>query len=98
MRFKLPSRTVMILESIYNSGAMTPKDIATDTEISMRTVSYTLRKLIGYGFLIKTANLQDMRSPLYSLDNERLQQTYRYEGSNPLIKIMPGIFQWKKAA
>ena len=77
---------------------MTPKDIVSDTEISMRTVSYTLRKLVGYGFLIKTANLQDMRAPLYSLDNERLQQTYRYESSNPLIKVMPGIFQWKKAA
>ncbi|MHA1637577.1 MAG: MarR family transcriptional regulator [Candidatus Thorarchaeota archaeon] len=98
MKFRIPSRTVTIMESLYNRGPMTLKDITSQTEISLRTVSYTLRKLMGYGFLRKTANLLDMRAPLYSLNNERLQQVYRYEHSNPLIKVMPGIFQWKKTA
>jgi len=95
---RLPISAVKILESIHNKGPMSPRDISSSTEIPLRTVSFGLKRLIGHGFVKKTANLLDMRFPLYSLNQDELQKMFRTEKSNPLMRIMPSVFDWKKTA
>ena len=95
---RLPISAVKILESIHSKGPMSPKEISSSAEIPLRTVSFSLRRLIRIGFVKKTANLLDMRFPLYSLNRDELQKMSRIEKSNPLMKIIPSIFDWKKTA
>lgn len=95
---RLPVSAIKILESLHDTGPMAPRDISSTTELPLRTVSFGLRRLMGHGFLKKTANLLDMRFPLYSLNKEQLRQMLNSEKANPLMKILPGILDWKKTA
>ena len=95
---RLPVRAIKILESLHKIGPMSPRDISTKTQLPLRTVSFGLRRLMGHGFLKKTANLLDMRFPLYSLNRDELRQMLAAEKTNPLVKILPGILDWKKTA
>ncbi len=95
---RLPISAVKILESIHKKGPMSPRDISSSAEIPLRTVSFGLKRLVGHGFVKKTANLLDMRFPLYSLNRDELQKMFRTEKSNPLMRILPSVFDWKKTA
>ena len=69
MTLNLPKSAIIVLEKLVNDGPMNPKDIIEKVNISPRTVSFALRKLLGQQIIKKVPNLQDMRQPNYHVEN-----------------------------
>lgn len=71
---RLPKSARFILCTLASEGPMTPQDLSSKFNISPRTVSFALRRLVEHRICNKIPNLNDMRQPLYCLNNERIQE------------------------
>ncbi len=69
----LPRSAVVILDKLAVEGPMSPKMIATKSEIPARTVSFALRSLVREKLCKRVPNLMDMRQPLYHVNDDRVQ-------------------------
>jgi hypothetical protein len=52
---------------------MSPGQISIKEKLPLRTVSYALRKLLGWKLLRRIPNLHDMRKPLYGINSETVR-------------------------
>jgi DNA-binding MarR family transcriptional regulator len=69
----VPKSALLVLDHLTKNGPMAPRDIARESKIPLRTVTYALHKLIQQKLLRKVPNLMDMRKQLYHLDQERIR-------------------------
>lgn len=74
----IPRSAVVILDKLSNEGPMSPKQIATLSDIPARTVSFALRSLVKERLCKKVPNLMDMRQPLYHVNDERVKNCSAY--------------------
>jgi DNA-binding transcriptional regulator GbsR (MarR family) len=65
---------------------MSPKDISEKTKLAPRTVSFALRKLLGWRLCRKVPNLSDMRQPLYLANPEMARNLLRKYGMDICIR------------
>ncbi len=56
---------------------MTPKQIAAESGLAPRTVTYALRELLEAKLCRKVPNFKDMRMPLYHADEQRVKEIRR---------------------
>jgi DNA-binding transcriptional regulator GbsR (MarR family) len=70
MSSNLPKSALIVLKGLTVSGPMSPKDISEKTKLAPRTVSFALRRLLGWRLCRKVPNLSDMRQPLYLANQE----------------------------
>ena len=69
----IPRSAVLILDKLSTEGPMSPKQIATQSDIPARTVSFALRSLVKERLCKRVPNLMDMRQPLYHVNDERVK-------------------------
>lgn len=67
----LPRSAIIILDHLSEDGPLSPHQISHKTRLPTRTVSFALQKLIGQKLCRRIPNLQDMRKPLYLVDDQR---------------------------
>jgi len=90
---RTPKSAITILGALARHGPMCPKEISENLNMSPRTVSFALRKLLGSALLRKIPNLSDMRRPKYhvNLDTTKdLLQQY----NESAFKTNPSPFAW----
>ena len=73
LSFDIPRSAVVILDQLTTEGPMSPKQIATMSNIPARTVSFALRTLIKEKLCRKVPNLLDMRQPKYHVNDDRVK-------------------------
>ena len=73
LTFDIPRSAVVILDQLTTEGPMSPKQIATMSNIPARTVSFALRTLIKEKLCRKVPNLMDMRQPKYHVNDDRVK-------------------------
>lgn len=66
--FQLPKHSILIFRLIEREGSQTQKDLAEKLNLSLRSLRYTLRRMELRGVISKKANLKDMRSLFYVID------------------------------
>ena len=81
----LPKSAFVVLDYLVKDGPLSPHDISKKSQLAPRTVSYALRKLIKTRLCKKTANLHDMRRPLYSPNFEVVSEVVQRLGSDSLV-------------
>jgi DNA-binding transcriptional regulator GbsR (MarR family) len=86
MSSNLPKSALIVLEGLTVSGPMSPKDISEKTKLAPRTVSFALRKLLGWRLCRKVPNLSDMRQPLYLANPEMARNLLRKYGMDICIR------------
>lgn len=72
----LTNSTLMVLGQLLKKGPMCPKEISEKAGVAPRTVSNALRELRDRNLCGKMPNLQDMRSPLYYANKDRIREIY----------------------
>jgi len=65
--YPLPHSSREIISYISKNGPASPRLLAKNCDIPMRTVSYALRRLRSKKIVRKIVDLKDMRSPRYHL-------------------------------
>ena len=65
---KLPKNAIRLIRIIYLEGPKTQKQLAHELTLTLRALRYALDRLEKKGFLVKKANLSDMRSLFYVLN------------------------------
>ena len=68
----IPRSALLVLDHLSENGPMAPRDIARESKIPLRTVTFALSKLIKQNLLRKVPHLMDMRKQLYHLDTVRI--------------------------
>ena len=66
-----------MLDKLDKEGPMCPHDLAKSSGLAMRTVTLALKTLLTGKLCRRSANLSDMRKPLYHIDSERLRELRR---------------------
>jgi predicted transcriptional regulator len=61
----LPPSSKTVLEILDNGGAMTHKDLVSQTNLAPRTVRYALKKLKERHLIIEKFNFRDARQIIY---------------------------------
>ncbi|MBD3407884.1 MAG: winged helix-turn-helix transcriptional regulator [Candidatus Lokiarchaeota archaeon] len=77
---EIPRSALIVLDCLKENGPMPPKDISQKANIPLRTVSFALRKLVGWKICKKIPNLADMRRPLYHVDREKMRAVFMKYG------------------
>ena len=78
MQGNLTKSALIILDELAIEGPMSPKQIAKKSKLPLRTVSFALRRLLGYRLCTKIPNLLDMRQPLYHVDRDRVKDMWTH--------------------
>ncbi len=77
----LPARfrrsTLIVLDQLTVGGPMYPNQIIEKSGLSPRSVTYALKTLLRFKICRRVPNLNDMRKPLYHLDQERMRNIER---------------------
>lgn len=58
---------MQIILCLGKSGILKPQDIALKTRISLRSVRYSLKKLVDLNMVIRVPDLEDLRSYYYKV-------------------------------
>ena len=77
---QLPPSSQTILRVLGTRGAMTHKDLVTESHCKPRTVRYALKKLKERGLLVAKMNRQDMRQIIYEFRITPAKETGVTEG------------------
>jgi DNA-binding MarR family transcriptional regulator len=72
----LTNSTLLVLGQLLKKGPMAPKEISKKAGVAPRTVSNALNELMDRDLCGKMPNLQDMRSPLYYANKDRIRERY----------------------
>jgi len=91
----LPKSALIVLEGLTVSGPMSPKDISEKTKLAPRTVSFALRRLLGWSLCRKVPNLRDMRQPLYLANREMARNLLRKYGMDGAMRSAPAGFGYR---
>ncbi|MHB8163868.1 MAG: winged helix-turn-helix transcriptional regulator [Methanoregula sp.] len=67
----LPPSSKTVLEILDHGGAMTHKDIVSQTKLAPRTVRYALKKLKERHLIIEKFNFRDARQIIYQNRTEQ---------------------------
>ena len=67
----LPPTSKTVLEILDHGGAMTHKDIVSQTKLAPRTVRYALKKLKERHLIIEKFNFRDARQIIYQNRTEQ---------------------------
>ncbi|MFW9846882.1 MAG: MarR family transcriptional regulator [Candidatus Thorarchaeota archaeon] len=70
----LTRSSIVILDTLAETGPMYPQEIASRVGLAPRTVTLALRNLLKQNLCKKVANFKDMRKPLYHVDIAKVQQ------------------------
>jgi DNA-binding MarR family transcriptional regulator len=70
---EIPDSGIIVLQCLTKNGPMSPGQISIKEKLPLRTVSYALRKLLGWNLLRRIPNLHDMRKPLYGINSEKVK-------------------------
>lgn len=65
---KLPEAAIPMLQFLQDNGEQTQRDIIEKLGLQVRTVRYSIRRLLERELITKRANLSDMRSVYYMLN------------------------------
>jgi len=95
MSLNLPKSALLVLEGLTVSGPMSPKDISEKTKLAPRTVSFALRRLLGWRLCRKVPNLSDMRQPLYLANQEMARALLRKYGMDSCLRSAPVGFAYR---
>ncbi|NHI83086.1 MAG: hypothetical protein EAX81_02110 [Candidatus Thorarchaeota archaeon] len=71
-----PKSTLLVIDALKSNGPMAPRDISRTAEIPLRTVTFALKKLLSWNVCRRIPNLNDMRRPLYVVDQEKLRAVF----------------------
>lgn len=94
---RTPRSTFAILSALITAGPMCPKEISVKLEMSPRTVSFALRKLLSEKILNRISNLNDMRRPKYHVNLEVAKQLLeKYKDAPHTSQVSP--LAWQKVA
>ena len=63
----LPISALDIMEFLRTSGSKTQREIIVELKLPIRTVRYSIRRLLEKSYIIKQPNLHDMRSVYYAV-------------------------------
>ena len=63
-----------IIELIEINGIISASEISAELDISIRTIHYTLKRLLESNYITKTAYLNDKRRTRYTLNNDVIQE------------------------
>jgi hypothetical protein len=78
---EFPKSTLLVIDALKTNGPMAPRDISKTAEIPLRTVTFALKKLLSWKVCRRIPNLNDMRRPLYVVDNETLRAVFMKYGA-----------------
>jgi DNA-binding Lrp family transcriptional regulator len=67
----LVKSSMILAKDLEKNGPGIPKDLAKRVHMQPRTLSFAIKKLHGLGIIKKIPNLQDMRCPIYAIDEGR---------------------------
>ncbi len=74
--YNLATSAMIVLEQLVAEGPLCPKDISKKTGLAPRTVSHALKTLLDRKIADRTPNFLDMRSPLYHINEKRVQELH----------------------
>lgn len=63
----LPEASLQIMEHLRTVGSKTQREIIDDLNLPIRTVRYSIRRLLEKSYIVKQPNLHDMRSVYYAV-------------------------------
>jgi DNA-binding MarR family transcriptional regulator len=64
----LPEASLEIMEFLRSTGSKTQREIIDELKLPVRTVRYSIRRLLEKSYLTKQPNLHDMRSVYYAVN------------------------------
>jgi DNA-binding MarR family transcriptional regulator len=67
---KLPVKAIPLLRYLEANGPKTQKELIETLNLPVRTVRYSIRRLLERGLIRKVPNLKDMRSVFYHISPE----------------------------
>lgn len=65
---KLPEAAIPMLKYLQDNSPKTQREIMESLDLPTRTVRYSLRRLLERDFIVRIANLNDMRSVYYQIN------------------------------
>jgi DNA-binding MarR family transcriptional regulator len=65
---KLPESAHTVIEALAEHGTLNQKKLRHYTGLPLKTIRYAINRLEKYNIVVKTPNLEDMRSPKLSLN------------------------------
>ena len=65
---RLPEKAIPLLRFLENHGPKTQKEVILALDLPIRTVRYSIRRLLERNLIRKVPNLKDMRSVFYHID------------------------------
>ncbi len=83
--FKLPKNAIEIMKLIEMQGPKTQKQLYEELNLSLRALRYALRRMELRGVISKKANLSDMRSLFYTI-NENITDLHAFFQEEGLIE------------
>jgi hypothetical protein len=78
---EFPRSTLLVIDALKSNGPMAPRDISKTAKIPLRTVTFALKKLLSWKVCRRIPNLNDMRRPLYVVDQENLRAVFMRYGA-----------------
>ncbi len=66
-RIRLPEKAIPLLRYLEQHGPKTQKEVINALNLPIRTVRYSIRRLLERGLIRKVPNLRDMRSVFYHI-------------------------------
>lgn len=73
IRYKLPNGAMVIVRHLEAQGKRTQRELIHELALPIRTVRYSIRRLLERGIVRKYPNLKDMRSVFYVVDADVLR-------------------------
>ncbi|MGY5852633.1 MAG: hypothetical protein RTU92_03615 [Candidatus Thorarchaeota archaeon] len=70
----MPKSALLVLDHVACEGPSAPREIAMCCEVPLRTVSFALKRLREHDLLVRVPNLEDMRTPMYRVNQERVKE------------------------
>ena len=96
MGVSIPKSARVVLHSLATTGPMSPKEISRRSDLPLRTVSFAIRRLTAWNLLRRIPNLQDMRQPLYNIQNEEVRKLLVKNGADSLVKVPHSLLDLRK--
>lgn len=69
-KVKLPEAAIPLLRYLQDNGSKSQKDLIEALGLPIRTVRYSIRRLLEKKLIDKVPNLSDMRSVYYKISQE----------------------------
>lgn len=77
---RLPKSALHILTFLTKSGPLPPRVISKEANVPLRTVTFTLDRLVNTEICERISNLSDMRRTLYVVNHEKARAVFaRYD-------------------